>query len=115
MRTQALGVLFMLSLVVPHLARGQIAEHPSVVSNLKLVEAWLEAQMAYRGLPGVSVGVVYDQELIYSKGFGYADVESRAPAAPTTIYRIASHSKLFTAIAIMQIAQTTAGKVHLPL
>jgi CubicO group peptidase (beta-lactamase class C family) len=103
MRIPALGVLFMLSLVVPHLARGQIAEHPSVVSNLKLIEAWLEAQMAYRGLPGVSVGVVYDQELIYSKGFGYADIESRAAAAPTTIYRIASHSKLFTAIAIMQL------------
>ena len=97
--TAFFGVLFGSTLI----AEGQIAEHAAVKSNLGLVEAWIEAQMAYRGLPGMSIGVVYDQELIYAKGFGYADVESETRATPQTIYRIASHSKLFTAIAILQL------------
>ena len=103
MRTRAVGLLVFLSLLSAPIAQGQIAEHPSVASNLRLVEAWLEAQMAYRGLPGVTVGVVHDQELIYSQGFGYADVEAHTASTPETIYRIASHSKLFTSISIMQL------------
>src|SRR5438067_12512992 len=75
------------------------AEHPEVQSGIRLLEAWIESQMAYRGLPGVSVGIVYDQDLIWSRGFGYADVEKKVAAAPDTIYRIASISKLFTSTA----------------
>ena len=79
------------------------AKHPLVASNLALLEVWLEAQRAYWGLPGVAVGIVHDQVLIYAKGIGYANLETQTPVTPQTIYRIASHSKLFTAIAIMQL------------
>jgi len=87
------------------------AEHPLVASNLALLEVWLEAQRAYWGLPGVAVGIVQDQALIYAKGIGYANLETHAPVTPQTIYRIASHSKLFTAIAIMQLRDQ--GKLNL--
>jgi CubicO group peptidase (beta-lactamase class C family) len=79
------------------------AKHPLVASNLALLEVWLEAQRAYCGLPGVALGIVHDQALIYAKGIGYANLETQTPVTPQTIYRIASHSKLFTAIAIMQL------------
>lgn len=59
--------------------------------------------MAYRGQPGLSVGLIYDQELIWSRGFGYANVEQKTPAASHTLYRIASITKLFTSTAIMQL------------
>lgn len=59
--------------------------------------------MAYRGQPGLSVGVVYDQELVWSRGFGYADIEEKRPADSTTLYRIASITKLFTSTAVMQL------------
>ena len=106
MKARVLGALIGLVLCVATATDGQISDHPSVVSNTGLVEAWLGAQMAYRGLPGVSVAIVHDQELVYTRGFGYADVEARTPASPSTIYRIASHSKLFTAISIMQLRDT---------
>src|SRR5215470_13287527 len=80
-----------------------LAEHPEVASSLRMFEAWIESQMAYRGLPGMSVGIVYNQELIWSKGFGYSDVDNKIPATPQTIYRMASVTKLFTATAIMQL------------
>lgn len=77
------------------------AEPPEVASSLRLLAAWIESQMAYRGLPGMSIGIVFDQPRMWSRGFAYSDVEKKIPAPPTTIYRIASVTKLLTAPAIM--------------
>lgn len=88
-----------------------IATHPDVAGNIGLFEAWLQARMAYEGLPGAVVGIVHDQDLIYASGFGWADVEAEKLATTETIFRIASHSKLFTAISIMQ--QRDAGNLEL--
>ena len=77
----------------------------------RLFSSWLEGQIAYRGLPGVVVGVVHDQELVWSAGFGYADTQGRQPMTPATKFRMASHSKLFTATAIMQLREQ--GKLRL--
>jgi CubicO group peptidase (beta-lactamase class C family) len=82
-----------------------------VASSLELLSAWTESQMAYRGQPGLSMGVIYDQELIWSRGFGYADLAAKRPADSTTVYRIASITKLFTATAIMQLRDE--GKLQL--
>ncbi|HMN31270.1 MAG TPA: serine hydrolase domain-containing protein, partial [Caldilineaceae bacterium] len=67
--------------------------------------------MAYREQPGLSIGVVYDQELVWAKGFGYANLERHEPATPQTLYRIASITKLFTSTAILQLRD--AGKLQL--
>ena len=77
--------------------------HKEVASNLELFCAWVEAQMAQREQPGISVGLVYDQTLVWSRGFGYANVAKQTPTTAQTIYRIASITKLFTSTAIMQL------------
>jgi D-alanyl-D-alanine carboxypeptidase len=97
------------------------APTPSVAANVagdadvqgaeRLFSAWIDGQIAYRGLPGVAVGVVSDQELIWSKGFGYADIKAKLPMTAKTKFRMASNSKLFTAIAIMQLREE--GKLGL--
>lgn len=81
------------------------AEDPEVQGQIRLFSAWLEGQIAYRGLPGVVVGVVSGDDLIWARGFGYADIAARRPMAPSTRFRMASHSKLFTATAIMQLRE----------
>ena len=43
----------------------------------RLFSAWLEGQMLERGLPGVAVGVVADQELVWATGFGFADLRGQ--------------------------------------
>ena len=73
--------------------------------------AWLEGQLRYRGYPGIVVGVVADQELVWAKGFGLANVAGKLPMTPQTKFRMASHSKLFTATAIMQLREQ--GKLRL--
>ncbi|MEW6338884.1 MAG: serine hydrolase [Acidobacteriota bacterium] len=78
---------------------------------LRLLDAWVEARVAYEDIPGASVGVVVDQELVWSKGYGWADVAARAPATPDTVYGICSISKLFTSIAVMM--ERDAGRLRL--
>ncbi len=87
------------------------ADDPDVLGAERLFSAWMEGQMAYRRLPGVVVGVVSDQELVWAKGFGFADINAKLPMTPTTKFRMASHSKMFTAVAIMQLREE--GKLRL--
>ena len=93
-------------------AAGQdLADHPEVASQIKLMDAWIQAQMKDIGLPGLVIGVVHDQEVVWSKAYGHADVERDTPMQSDSIFRIASHSKLFTSIAILQLRD--AGKLRL--
>lgn len=99
--------------LVPVSAQGgaNVASDPDVLGAERLFSAWLEGQIAYRGLPGISVGVVSDQDLVWAKGFGFADVNAKKPMSPSTRFRMASHSKVFTATAIMQLREQ--GKLRL--
>lgn len=92
-------------------AAGGVAANADVLGAERLFSAWMEGQIAYRGLPGVAVGVVSDQELVWAKGFGFADLAAKVPMTPATRFRMASHSKMFTAIAIMQLREE--GKLRL--
>ncbi len=88
-----------------------VATNAEVLGAERLFSAWMEGQLAYRGIPGVAVGVVYDQQLVWSQGFGFADVKNRVPMTPQVKFRIASHSKMFAAIAIMQLREE--GRIRL--
>lgn len=67
---------------------------------------WLQ-----RGIPGLSLTVAVDGKIVYSEGFGYADLEERVPAWTTTKFRIGSISKPLTAVGLMELVE--AGKVDL--
>jgi CubicO group peptidase (beta-lactamase class C family) len=81
-------------------------------SGLRVFESWVESQMAYSGQPGLSAAVIHDQEVVWSKGFGYADVENGIATAHDTIYRVASISKLFTSTALMQLKRARISKTR---
>jgi len=76
-----------------------------------LIDLWLPLKIRYDKTPGLSVGIVYRGKLIYSSGFGYADLSKKIKADENTLYHIASISKTFTAVAIMQLVET--GKFRL--
>lgn len=84
---------------------------PEVSAAFSVLDSWLMATRVEREDPGLSVGVVYGQQLIWAKAYGFADVEKRRSATPATEYRLASLSKLFTATAIVQLRD--AGKLQL--
>jgi CubicO group peptidase (beta-lactamase class C family) len=78
---------------------------------LHLLDQWMEAQREYQRLPGLSVAIVKNQETLWQKAYGQSNLAGKVAATPGTIYSICSISKLFTAIAIMQLYD--AGKLRL--
>jgi CubicO group peptidase (beta-lactamase class C family) len=64
---------------------------------------------------GVSIAIVDDQKIVWSQGFGYADVKNNLPATSETVYRIGSISKLFTVMATMQLAEQGKVDIDQPL
>ncbi len=89
----------------PPASAQSVAEDPNVAAQIELFSNWLEGQVEIRGLPGVVVGVVAGEDLVWSAGFGHADLASERPMETSTRFRMASHSKLFTATAIMQLRE----------
>ncbi|HIC95298.1 TPA: serine hydrolase [Candidatus Bipolaricaulota bacterium] len=74
------------------------------LSLVKLEEFILE-KMSETGLPGISGAAVEGEEVIWSKGFGFRDLEHGLAATPHTLYGIGSVTKSFTALAVMQLAE----------
>jgi CubicO group peptidase (beta-lactamase class C family) len=89
----------------------KVADDPRVADAVRAWEVWVEYQAAINGVPGLSIGIVHDQELIATNAFGFANPASAMVATTETIYSICSISKLFTSVAVMQ--QRDAGKLRL--
>lgn len=58
-----------------------------------------------RKVPGAALAVTRRGKLVYSRGFGYADVEKKEAVAPAALFRIASVSKPITAAAVLRLAE----------
>ncbi|HRW29764.1 MAG TPA: serine hydrolase domain-containing protein, partial [Emcibacteraceae bacterium] len=93
----------LLTLLISFGFNASLASAQSVEQAEHLVSVWLEAQRDYNDWPSISVSFVDDQKIIYAKSFGYANPHTELEATPDTLYRIASNSKLFTSLAIMQL------------
>ena len=78
---------------------------------LTLLDLWIEEQRLYHQIPGIAIGIVYDQELIWSRGYGFSDLDAQTPMTPATLLRIGSVTKVFTATAVMQLRDQ--GKLSL--
>lgn len=86
-------------------------DDPEVRAALALIDAQIAAEARARRIPGLSVAVVSGQGVLWSKGYGFANLEGRIPATPGTLYRVASVTKVFTAAMLMQLRD--AGKLSL--
>lgn len=81
--------------------------------NMKVfMDNTFQKKMKEEHVPGAVITVVKDGKIIFSNGYGYADLENKVPVTPDkTLVRIGSVSKLFTYTAVMQLSEQ--GKVDL--
>jgi CubicO group peptidase (beta-lactamase class C family) len=83
---------------------------PEIRAVLAELEADIEKARVANKIAGLSVAIVYDQDILLSKGFGFTDVNKKVLADPTTVYRVGSITKVFTALMLMQLRD--AGKLN---
>jgi serine beta-lactamase-like protein LACTB len=76
----------------------------------KQAKEWLA-----RGIPGFSVTVAINGKIVYSEGFGYADLEQRVPAWPTTKFRIGSVSKPLTSAGMLLLVEQGKFDLDAPI
>ena len=75
------------------------AQELDVSKKLEGFDAYMEQLLKDWNTPGIGVGIVVNDKLVFAKGYGYRDYGRKVPFTPTTLCPIASNSKLFTAIA----------------
>jgi D-alanyl-D-alanine carboxypeptidase len=80
-------------------------------SEADQIDDYIATQMQRLHIPGVSLAIVRDGRVIKAQGYGFANLELKAPATKETVYEIGSNTKQFTAAAIMMLVEE--GKIHL--
>lgn len=75
----------------------------SDLPTTRRMEQYIERWMSRNAIKGASLAVMRNEQLIYCKGFGWADKEMERKANVGDIYRMASASKLITAVGIMKL------------
>ncbi|MCO5228609.1 MAG: beta-lactamase family protein [Thermomicrobiales bacterium] len=77
----------------------------AIKSALEYASKWLTFQHEYNPYVGAQVAVRVDHELLMNEAFGYADLENNLSLSTNHLFRIASHSKTFTSVAVMQLVE----------
>jgi D-alanyl-D-alanine carboxypeptidase len=75
------------------------------------LDSWLGFRQRVLRVPGVQAALAVDGEVVMSTAHGFADVENQIALTPDHLFRVASHSKMFTATSILQLAES--GKLRI--
>jgi serine beta-lactamase-like protein LACTB len=100
------AIPFAIVLACPSALRAQAAAPAEAPAPARFVDqpagvrALAQQLLDSAGLPGLSVAIGVDGQIVFSEGFGYADLEQRVPVTPLTRMRIGSVSKPVTAAAL---------------
>ena len=80
-------------------AAAQRVQESGIGDKLKGFDSYMEQVLKDWNTPGIGVGIVVNDKLVFAKGYGYRDYAKKLPFTPETLCQIASNSKLFTAVA----------------
>src|SRR5258707_358128 len=100
-----------LGLAVMIFGLGGLAQDREIANKLQGFDSYMEQVLKDWNTPGIGVGIVINDKLVFAKGYGYRDYEKKLPFTPTTLCQIASNSKLFTAVSAGMLVEE--GKLNL--
>jgi CubicO group peptidase (beta-lactamase class C family) len=102
--------LVFVAIPVPAFAQAPAAAD-QYATSLAAIEAKVEERRKALGIPGMSLAIVKDDKVIYSKGLGFKDFENKVAATADTQFAIGSSTKAFTALSVLMTADE--GKISL--
>lgn len=79
---------------------AQQKDQDTVEARLQGFDSYMEKMMKDWNAPGIGIGIVMGDKLVFAKGYGFRDYGKKLPYTPTTTQPIASNTKLFTAVAV---------------
>lgn len=94
-----IAALFIVAVVLVLIGPILDAQQPSIEARLEGFDAYMAQVIKDWNVPGIGVGIVVKDKLVFAKGYGYRDHGKKLPYTPTTTQPIASNTKLFTAVA----------------
>ena len=89
--------------------RASVAQSPAV-PGLQRVDSMAAAEFARDSVASVTIGVVTPQGLVWTRSYGFVDMSTRRLASRSSVYRIGSITKMFTALMLHQLV--AAGKIR---
>src|SRR5438132_7126431 len=101
-------------LALPFIAFPVAAAPHASNPDLAKIDAYVSEQVQTDHIPGVALGLVHNDQIVHLRGFGSADQSGRA-VTPQTPFILASVSKSFTALAIMQLVESGKVKLDAPV
>lgn len=104
-------IIFLLAFAWNASAQTRQMQTGDEVKKINNFEVLLEKLRLKYSIPSISVGIARGKELIWKKGFGYADIEHKIVPDENTIYHLASITKTFGSIILMQLVEQ--GKINL--
>ena len=107
----SLSLILLINLTSLSAANGQAPLSPQLRSSIEQIDKMTAAEYAKDKIGSVTVGIVVGSNLVWTKSYGYADMEKKVPATKATVYRIASVTKLFTGLVLLQLVER--GRVRL--
>ena len=74
-------------------------------AEMGALDGWMKAFMDEHKIPGGALAIARDGKVVYSRGFGWADRETKEAVQPESLFRIASVSKPITAVSILMLVE----------
>jgi D-alanyl-D-alanine carboxypeptidase len=82
---------------------------------LKFLDSWLDYRLRQLDIPGLSVAILYDSDVVFKRAYGLANLARRIPLTPKHLFGMASQSKIFTATAALQLAEADRLRLDKPI
>lgn len=111
------SVLLFLSLFLCSVPRTSVraGDDPDLGRAINTVESLAASEFEKNNLGSLTVGIVQGRKLVWTKSFGYADIDKKELATKDTVYRIGGMTVKFTALMLLQLVQEGKIKISDPV
>ena len=114
--------LLLVAIVVVHLLAPRMQAQTPALSraegaaiDFSAIDRVVAQELTDTHTPGAAVSIVSGDRVVFSKGYGVASVETREPVRPEMLFRLGSTTKMFTAAALVLLAEKGAVDLNAPI